>query len=112
MSDGSVHVPVAGVVRQTSTPPPPPAMPTATPSTSSVPLTEPSSSTTTSSLGQSLAEFRAQVWDADAKVVLPTLLKIIQNIVAQPSEEKFRSLRLNNPTFRQKLANSNAALQG
>jgi len=59
-----------------------------------------------------LAQMRAEIWDTDAKTAVLTLAKIVRNIVAQPWEEKYRTLRVTNPAFRQKLANSNAALGG
>ena len=43
-------------------------------------------------------------FDTDTKVCLTTLLKVLDNVLQQPGNEKVRSIRMANPAFNKKVA--------
>jgi len=74
------------------------------------PVVAPSAPPAGDALAQAVQAFRAQTWDAEAKVALPTLARLLRNAFASPHEDKYRTLRTSNPALRDKLGGSNAAL--
>jgi len=103
-------------------PPPPPPAPSRVPNAAAVAVEAPVAPTVVAAalltaappsgdvLAQAVQAFRAQTWDAEAKVALPTLAKLLRNAFASPHEDKYRTLRTSNPALRDKLGGSNAAL--
>ena len=60
-------------------------------------------STTTPSPTEALATLLSSNFDADLQPCLTTLLKILDNIITKPQETKVRTIKLNNPAFRNKV---------
>lgn len=64
---------------------------------------------TTTQLEQELAAIFQNNFDADTKVCLVTMIKILDNILQQPGNEKVRSIRMTNPAFHEKVASRRGA---
>jgi hypothetical protein len=72
----------------------------ATPSTSASPSTK-------ASIDQAISKILQSNFDADSKVCLLTLIKLIDNLLQHPNHPKMRSIRLQNATIATKVVQTN-----
>jgi len=61
-------------------------------------------STSTTNIQKAMDTLLTHNFDADTKVCIVTLLKMIENLIQQPTNQKVRSIRVGNPTFHSKVA--------
>lgn len=71
------------------------------------PPTAPSPELPTDPLQAALATLRASLSPADYLTAVQTVEKIVSNIITQPMEEKYRSLKKSNAAFQRKLGGKN-----
>lgn len=69
-----------------------------------------STSTASISVSDALGMIRSELFDADSREVAKYLMKIISNIINNPCEKKYKSLRLSNDTFYKRVGRYKSAV--
>jgi len=62
-------------------------------------------------LNQSLQTVLKNSFDADSKVCIITLIKVLDNVIQKPGNDKVRCIRLSNPNFWQKVGQRKGAIE-
>ena len=70
-----------------------------------------SSSLSVSALEAALDVVLAHNFDADSKSTISTLIKILDNIVSKPADNKMRTLKLNNKAFQQQIVTRKGGIE-